>query len=60
MYLLTKQNAVLPNLPKINTVDPMAKFIGAKPNQIIKIESFNPTTGISLYYRLCVKDLSNS
>ena len=25
------------NLPKINREDPMAKFIGAKPNQIIKI-----------------------
>ena len=58
--LLTKYNAILTNLPKINREDPMAKFIGAKPNQIIKIESFNPTTGISLYYRLCVKDLSNS
>ena len=57
---LQKYNVKIHNLPKINREDPQVKFIGGKPNDIIKIHNFNPTTGISMNYRLCVKYLANS
>lgn len=58
--VLLKYNVKIQNLPKINREDPIVKFIGGRPNQIIKIESFNPTTGLSITYRLVVKYLANS
>jgi len=58
--VLLKYNVKIQNLPKINREDPVVKFIGGRPNQIIKIESFNPTTGLSVTYRLVVKYLANS
>ena len=58
--VLLKYNVKINNLPKINREDPVVKFIGGRPNQLIKIESFNPTTGLSLTYRLVVKYLDNS
>ena len=58
--VLLKYNVKIQNLPKINREDPIVKFIGGRPNQIIKIDNFNPTTGLSINYRFVVKSLINS
>ena len=58
--VLIKYNVKIQNLPKINREDPIVKFIGGRPNQIIKIDNFNPTTGLSINYRFVVKSLINS
>lgn len=42
------------NLHKILHQDPMAKFIGLRPGQIVKTNTNNPITGISSTYKLCI------
>ncbi len=54
--MLDTYNLELKNLPQILREDPQAKYIGARPKQVIKINSYNPTTGIAIYYRLCVRE----
>lgn len=38
-------------LPKIKREDPMAKYVGARPGNVIKIDTFNPTNGTEPLYR---------
>lgn len=40
--------------PVILKTDPMAKYIGAKPGDIVKILRNSPTAGSHVFYRLCV------
>ena len=54
--LLDKYNTTLAQLPEILREDPQAKYIGLRPKQVVKIDSNNSTTGISIYYRICVKE----
>jgi DNA-directed RNA polymerases I, II, and III subunit RPABC1 len=42
------------NLHKILHQDPMAKFIGLRPGQVVKTNTNNPITGISSTYKLCI------
>lgn len=41
-------------LPCILSGDPMAKFIGLVPGEIVEITRSSPTAGTHLYYRICV------
>ena len=40
-------------LPWIDSQDPMAKWIGARPNDIIEIIRFSESAGATAYYRYC-------
>lgn len=40
-------------LPQISKVDPVAKFLGMKTNDICRIIRTSETAGKTLYYRLC-------
>lgn len=53
--VLELYNLKLQNMPRVGRENPMAKYIGARPNQVIKIDSYNQTTGLGLYYRLVVQ-----
>jgi len=53
---LLKKYSIEPNqLPKILDTDPISKFIGAKPGQIIKIIRNSHTAKIAIAYRLVVE-----
>lgn len=54
--LLKEQNCRLDHLPKIKREDPMAKYIGLRPKQVVRISSINATTGISTTYRVCTRE----
>lgn len=51
----THYNITPKNLHKILQQDPMAKFIGLRPGQIVRTYSNNPITGISEIYKLCIE-----
>lgn len=52
--ILKRYNITLKNIPKIKREDPMAKYIGARPGQVIKIDTFNPTNGTEPSYRVVI------
>lgn len=54
--LMKEQNCRLEDLPKIKREDPMAKYIGLRPKQVVKIESINATTGVGTTYRTCIRE----
>lgn len=56
--LLETYNISLKHLPEILREDPQAKYIGLRPKQVVKIDSYNSTTGVAIYYRICVKEQS--
>lgn len=53
--VLKKYRATLKQLPRILSNDPVAKVIGAKPGDVIKIIRKDPIAGESIYYRVVVR-----
>lgn len=53
--LLEKFHTSIDKMPRILREDPMAKFIGAKPGDLIHIKGLYETTGFVNKYRLCVE-----
>jgi DNA-directed RNA polymerase subunit H (RpoH/RPB5) len=49
--LFEKYNISFINLPKILIDDPAIQALGLKEGDIVKIERFSETSGISYYYR---------
>jgi DNA-directed RNA polymerase subunit H (RpoH/RPB5) len=47
-------------LPWIDSQDPMAKWVGARPGDIIEIIRFSESAGASPYYRYCVANVSDT
>jgi DNA-directed RNA polymerase subunit H (RpoH/RPB5) len=45
-------------LPWIDSQDPMIKWIGALPGDVIEVERHSDTVGKSLYYRYCAEDVN--
>jgi len=45
-------------LPWIDSQDPMVKWIGAIPGDVIEIERHSDSVGKSLYYRYCAEDVN--
>ena len=41
-------------MPYIMHTDPIAKWLGLKQGDVIKIERYNENSGLSYYYRVCV------
>ena len=54
--LLRKYGIQRFQLPKILSVDPCVKALGAKPGDVIKIERESPTAGVYNYYRMVVEE----
>ena len=42
------------HLPRIQSRDPAARVLGARPGQVIRVERASPTAGVAYYYRLVV------
>ncbi len=55
--LLKTYNIKKEQLPRMLLSDPVAKAIGAKEGDIVKIIRKSPTAGISIAYRLVVKEI---
>ena len=47
-------------LPWIDSQDPMAKWIGARPGDIVEIIRFSESAGAASYYRYCVANVSDA
>jgi DNA-directed RNA polymerase subunit H len=52
--LLDRYNITLQQLPKILVVDPVVRFLGAKPGDVLEITRRSPTAGETKYYRVVV------
>lgn len=48
----------LSQMPMIDSQDIMAKWIGAKPGDIVEIMRKSETSGATPYYRVCVSDVT--
>ncbi|MEM1627856.1 MAG: DNA-directed RNA polymerase subunit H [Desulfurococcaceae archaeon] len=55
--VLKKLNVEPWQLPWISVNDPVAKAIGAKPGDIIRVIRKSPTAGVSIAYRYVVVDV---
>ena len=53
--MLTKFNATPAQLPYILMTDPVAKEIGAKPGDFVRVTRKSETAGTSVYYRYVVE-----
>jgi DNA-directed RNA polymerase subunit H len=42
------------HLPRIQSRDPAARVLGARPGQVLRVERASPTAGVAYYYRLVV------
>jgi DNA-directed RNA polymerase subunit H len=42
------------HLPRIQSRDPAARVLGARPGQVIRVERSSPTAGVAFYYRLVI------
>jgi hypothetical protein len=47
-------------LPKIDSQDPMAKWIGARPSDVIEVLGLCESSGLNRRYRLCLADVANA
>jgi DNA-directed RNA polymerase subunit H (RpoH/RPB5) len=45
-------------LPAIDSQDPMAKWIGAMPGDILEVTRHSDVAGPQVYYRYCVADVN--
>lgn len=45
-------------MPMIDSQDPLAKWIGAKPGDVVEIMRRSETSGSTPYYRYCVADVT--
>lgn len=45
-------------LPWIDSQDPMAKWVGAVPGDVIEVTRHSPSAGRSIAYRYCVEDVN--
>lgn len=53
--LMTKYNIKTKTaLPIILKSDPIAKWLGIRPGDIVKIDRYNPNSGLINYYRACI------
>ena len=55
--LLKTYNIKKEQLPRMLITDPVAKAIGAKEGDIVKIIRKSPTAGVAIAYRLVVKEI---
>ena len=53
--ILTKFNATEDQFPFLFNIDPVAREIGAKPGDMIKITRVSDTAGEAIYYRYVVE-----
>ena len=53
--IIESYNTKIENMPKIYREDPMAKYIGARPGDLVKIKGYIETSGFIDKYRLCVE-----
>ena len=47
------------SFPKIDSQDPMAKWIGARPGDVIEVKGLCESSGENRRYRYCVPDVTN-
>lgn len=53
-FLLKEYNCKQKNFPQIPRTDPMAKFLGLQPGQMVRVDRTSETAGKYVTYRLCV------
>ena len=46
-------------LPKIDCQDPMAKWIGARPDDVVEVVGLCESSGLNKRFRYCVADVTN-
>jgi DNA-directed RNA polymerase subunit H (RpoH/RPB5) len=46
-------------LPKIDCQDPMAKWIGARPGDVVEVDGLCESSGLNKRFRYCVADVTN-
>jgi len=51
---LVEVNLTKTQLPKIKHNDPVARYFGARPGEVMKIERLTESSGISFYYRMVI------
>lgn len=52
--VLEQYNSTKLQLPWIQRTDPMARYLGIEPGQLVRIKSSSPTAGEYISYRTCV------
>jgi DNA-directed RNA polymerase subunit H len=55
--LLTEFNATESQFPYLFAIDPVAREIGAKPGDMVKITRVSDTAGMTTYYRFVVESV---
>ena len=55
--LLTEFNATESQFPYLFAIDPVAREMGAKPGDMVKITRVSDTAGMTTYYRFVVESV---